>query len=193
MSTMTQKHKVCYLVFFCLVSMAAIPAAFAEDIYISDRLRVGVRPQPGQQIPPNNVVVTGMKLKVLARKNGFIHIRSESGIEGWIKDIYAMDKPPAELRLKEVDIAYKKLQEKLDKANETIKAMENAQVVLNEQIDRLKSQRADLQRSQAVLIASDPDRGLWWFVVVLVGLVGVIVGYLWHRYQTMRRLGGLRV
>ena len=179
--------------FAVLLLLVQVPVAHAEEVYISDRLRVGVRPEPGQQYAPINVVVTGMKLKVLARKDGFIKIRSESGIEGWIRDIYAVDKPPAELRLKKLEKAHAKLKQELNRANETVKAMEDAQTVLNEQIDRLKAQRAELQRNQAVLIASDPDRGFWWFMLVLVGVAGVVLGYLWHRYQTMRRLGGLRI
>lgn len=179
--------------FAAILLLLDVPLVYAEEVYISDRLRVGVRPQAGQQFAPVNVVVTGMKLKVLERKNGFIKIRSESGIEGWIKDIYVVDKPPAELQLKELEATHSKLKQELDKANETIKAMDDAQVVLNEQIDRLKAQRAELQRNQAVLIASDPDRGFWWFVVILVGIGGGALGYLWHRYQTMRRLGGLRI
>jgi len=190
----TLKRNICRIALSgCFGPLFMLNSVWAADVYISDKLRVGVRPQPSQQVAPVNVVVTGMKLKVLQSKDGFIKIRSESGVEGWIKQIYVVDKPPAELALKKMKKAQSALKDELEKQAETIKAMNEAQTVLNEHIDRLKAQRAELQRDQAVLIASDPDRGLWWFAVIIVGLLGTGLGYLLHRFYTMRRLGGLRI
>ena len=191
--TTDKQHPLRALMLGLFISLFVAGYAQAKDVYISDKLRVGVRPKPGQRYAPVNVVVTGMKLKVLDSKDGFLKIRSESGIEGWIKAIYVVDKPPAELQLKVLQKQFDKLRQELDKSEETIKALNKAQTVLNEHIDRLKAERAELQRDQAVLIASDPDRGLWWVVVFAAGVLGIVAGYLAHRFYTMRRLGGLRI
>jgi hypothetical protein len=53
----------------------------AEVVYINDVLRVGVRPEPNNSVSPINVVMTGMKLEVLDRSEGFIQIRTEQGVE----------------------------------------------------------------------------------------------------------------
>ena len=83
----------------------------------------------------------------------------------------------------------------MQEIEKTKEALEKANSILNNQIDILKAQRAELQRSKAVEIITSASsvKGisiLW--LVLCVGL-GIVVGYLWHRYQTMKRLGGLRV
>lgn len=167
----------------------------AESVFVNDQLRVGVRPEPSQVVAPIGVVLTGMKLEVLVRQEPFIKIRTDKGLEGWIKDIYVTDKVPAILRLKEIKEQQLKSLEKMKKIEKTKSALQEANSILNEQIDFLKAQRAELQRTNAVQIVSNarPSKGISIFWLVLTSLVGLGLGYMWHRYQSMKRLGGLRI
>jgi len=167
----------------------------AESVFVNDQLRVGVRPEASQVVAPIGVVLTGMKLEVLQRQDPFIKIRTDKGLEGWIKDIYVTKKVPAILRLKDLTEQQKKTLKEKQSIEKTKMALEEANAILNEQIDALKSQRAELQRSQAVQIVSNARSNngfaIVWLVVAL--LLGIGLGYLWHRYQSMKRLGGLRI
>ncbi len=181
---------ICYLV---LLGLSA--NVLAESVFVNDQLRVGVRPEPSQLSAPVGVVLTGMKLEVLERREPFIKIRTDKGLEGWIKDIYVTTKVPAILRVKDLERQQKKAQQALQDVIKTKTALEEANAILNEQIDTLKAQRAELQRNRAMQIINRARTGsgaiILWLVVGLI--VGMILGYLWHRHQSMKRLGGLRI
>jgi len=180
---------------FYLVLFGFSANALAQSVFVNDQLRVGVRPEPSQLAAPMGVVLTGMKLQVLERKDHFIKIRTKKGLEGWIKDIYVTNKTPAILRVKDLESQQKEAQQELQDVVKTKTALEEANSILNDRIDALKAQRAEFQRNQAIQIISSAKSGggisIVWLVAGLV--VGFIVGYLWHRRQSMKRLGGLRI
>jgi len=179
--------------YFALLGFSA--NVLAESVFVNDQLRVGVRPEPSQLSAPVGVVLTGMKLEILERKEPFVKIRTDKGLEGWIKSINVTNKTPAILRVKDLESQQQKAQQELSVVVETKEALEGANSILNDQIDSLKAQRAEYQRSQAIQIISSVKSGdglsIAWLVVGL--LVGFVLGYLWHRYQSMKRLGGLRI
>ncbi len=181
------------IVSFLLVTSSV--NVLAESVFVNDQLRVGVRPEPSQIVAPIGVVLTGMKLEVLVRQEPFIKIRTKKGLEGWIKDIYVTKNVPAILRLKDIEKQQQKSLEKMQEVEKTKAALEEANSILNGQIDLLKAQRAVLQRENAVQIVSNarPVKSISILWLVLSLCVGVVIGYLWHRRQSMKRLGGLRI
>ncbi|VAW97715.1 hypothetical protein MNBD_GAMMA23-607 [hydrothermal vent metagenome] len=178
-----------------LVLLGLSANALAQSVFVNDQLRVGVRLEPSQLVAPVGVVLTGMKLQVLERKDPFIKIRTKKGLEGWIKDIYVTDKTPAILRVKDLESQQKKAQQELQDVVKTKAALEEANLILNDRIDTLKAQRAEFQRNQAIQIISSakPSNGLSIIWLIAGALVGFLLGYLWHRHQSMKRLGGLRI
>lgn len=172
-------------------------SAFAETVYVSDNLRVGVRPEPDNNYTSVGVVSTGMKLNVLDRQSGFLKIETVDGVTGWIKDIYVIDKKPAILKLQQLQKKHAVASAQLKETQETLKALESANHSLNEQVDKLKQERSELQLMQAKFISSQPQgksTWYWWLMVLAVVISGgFISGIQWYRYQAMKRLGGLRV
>ncbi|MBN4080403.1 TIGR04211 family SH3 domain-containing protein [Beggiatoa alba] len=180
---------------FYLVLFIQSASVMAKSVFVNDQLRVGVRPEPTQIVAPIGVVLTGMKLEVLKRKDIFIKIRAENGLEGWIKDIYVTEKIPAILRLKDLDRKHKKSQQQLLGVEKTKTALEEDNSILKDKINVLKAERAELQRNQIIQTVSSTrlDKGLpvlWLIISLIIGFIG---GFFWHRYQSMKRLGGLRI
>ena len=182
-------------IIFYLVLFGLSTDLLAKSVYVNDQLRVGVRPEPSQVIAPVGVVLTGMKLEVLEQKDSFIRIRTDNGLEGWVKDIYVTDKVPAILRLKEIEKQQKKWKENIAEIEKTKTALEEANTILNEKIDVLKTQRAELQRTNAIHIVSNATSGNGGFIfwIIFCVIVSFLCGYFWHRHQSMKRLGGLRI
>lgn len=182
-------------VVFYIVLLGLSANAWGKTVFVNDQLRVGVRPEPSQLVAPIGVVLTGMKLEVLSTKDAFIKIRTKDGLEGWIKDIYVTDKVPAILRLKDIEQKQKTFKSKIGEVEKTKVALEAANTLLNNQIDVLKSQRAELQRANAVQIVTSATSSnasiIFWLILSLV--IGFLAGYFWHRHQSMKRLGGLRI
>jgi SH3-like domain-containing protein len=170
----------------------------AEVVYINDVLRVGVRPEPNNSVSPVNVVMTGMKLEVLDRSEGFIQIRTEQGVEGWIKEIYASGQRPAQLELADLRQKHQQLVGESSQASETIKAANEANAALQQQLDELKEQNQVMAAElQEIRKNTETDSSLMIFVIsgllmLALFVAGLVIGISWHRQQVTKRLGGLR-
>jgi SH3 domain protein len=177
--------------------MSVSITVYADTVYVSDNLRVGVRPEPDSGYTPVGVVLTGMKLEVLDSQKGFLKIRTAQGLTGWIKDIYVVEKAPAIIKLKHLQKRHKQATAQLNEMQGTIKALENANSVLNNKVDQLKQERSRLQLLQAKSISSqhqETSTWYWWLIALAVVIAsGFVGGIQWNRYQAMKRLGGLRV
>jgi len=177
----------------------AIPfSGHAETVYVNDSLRVGVRSEPNNTVTPHGVVVTGMRLDVLERADGYIKIRNDNGVEGWIRDVYVSPDKPAKLELAELQSEQAKLQEKLARQDQMIKKENAKSADMSAELARLKSANRELHTRPSTDTTdktSDQTVGYIFYVawLMLLGVGGFIAGTLWHRKQTMKRLGGLRV
>lgn len=174
-------------------------AALSETLYIKDELKVGVRNQPNSNESPFAVVETGDKLEVLERNGGYIKIRSEGGVEGWINQLYATEEAPARVQLKDLSSENKQLYDKIRVLEETLakrekqySRLEKVQVELQAESDKLSAELQGFRRQQP---ESEP-RPLWqYYLGAALGLfvLGLFLGYKWHRDRVARRLGGLKI
>lgn len=172
--------------------------ALAETVYVNDSLRVGVRAEPDSSTAPHGVVVTGMQLEVLDHAGGYIKIRNQSGVEGWIKNVYVTTEKPAKLELTALQAEQAKLQAQLAKQDKVIKDYGAKSTALSEQLQTLQSTNTELRTRLGETTTGKETRhalGYITYVVLLLVMVGAgfFAGVVWHRKQAMKRLGGLRV
>lgn len=170
----------------------------AETVYVDDKLRVGLRTEPSNSVAPTGVVVTGMKLVVLDRRDGFIQIRTEDGREGWVSDNYVTADKPAMLIVEELQEKSQKLLEEAAQKDDLIKSAESTAAQLSKDSAALQDANAELrvQLIEAKQSALEPAVNPYvWFAIVwiLTGLVGFAAGVFWYRREAMRRLGGMRL
>lgn len=170
-------------------------ASQAETAYVTDTLRVGVRPTPDNQAAPIGVVKTGMRFKVLESTNGFVRIKSDDNLEGWIRDTYVVKTPPAMITLQALQQQQGALEGQLKTLEESNLVLQEANRVLNARIDQLSTERSQLQVAQArATLASSEASWYWWLVgILMVAGAGFYSGISWYRQLVMKRLGGLRV
>lgn len=169
----------------------------AESVYVKDTLRVGVRTEPNNSIAPIGVVLTGMQLDVLERRDDYIKIRTDKGLQGWIKETYVEAEPPAMLRLEQLQKEYDQLRARTGKHDEMIKSTAATNKTLGQQVDELNRTNAELKLKlkQEKNRNRDSVGSYFWSVLTYLGvfLLGIGGGLLWYRRHTMKRLGGLRV
>ena len=172
-------------------------SAMAETAYVSDNLRVGVRPEPDNTSAPTGVVKTGMKLEVLDSQQGYLQIKTDDGLIGWIKKIYVIEKAPAIIKLQQSQKKYDQQAAQMKELQTTISALQSTNSSLTEQVEELKEDRSRLQLLQAKSISSqqdDKNSWPWWIVALLLFTTGgFFAGMQWSRHQVMKRLGGLRI
>jgi len=178
-----------------MVLSCAFTAHAAEYVYISDKLRVGVRPEPVSSVPPISVVFTGMRLEVHEKVDGYVKITTDKGVTGWIKDIYVTNKAPAIIQLNSLQAKYEKLNKALAKGSDTTEMLEKANIALNEKVNELKAERREWSKERAEVIASEYKETSWFWIVeaLVLVIVSFVAGIYWYKTHVMKRLGGLRV
>ena len=170
----------------------------AETVYVNDTLRVGVRAEANSDGAPYAVVVTGMRLEVLDRANGYVKIRSDKGVQGWIKDDYVTASKPAKLELSDLQTEQQQLQAKLAEQDTALKEESAKSAAMSTEIKKLKTENSQLHaRLSSSMADNTSNRSVGyllyviWLILLAVG--GFVAGVLWYRKQAMKRLGCLRV
>lgn len=167
----------------------------AEFAYVTDTLRVGIRPVPDNQAAPIGVVKTGMQFNVLETTNGFVRIKTDDGREGWISESYIVTAPPAMIKLQTLQLRQETLQARFKALEESNRVLQEANRVLNARVDQLSTERSQWQLTQAKATLVGTEVGWYWWLVgiLMVACAGFYSGISWYRQLVMKRLGGLRV
>lgn len=167
----------------------------AETAYVTDNLRIGVRPSPDNNAAPIGVVLSGVKLEVLKYSDDYVKIRSADGIEGWIKDIHITKETPVRLQLDQSTALYLQVKKDADEKAVLLKRAEEQNNKITEEVAALKNTNEELLSK---LQATGQDKGsslLWlWLVLLFLAAAGgsFYAGMIWHRQFVMKKLGGLR-
>lgn len=167
----------------------------AETAYVSDTLRVGVRPAPDSHTAPTGVIKTGMRLQILDTSDDYVRIKTEEGLEGWVRDTYVVKTPPAMIRIQGLQHQHNELESKFKKLEEDNQILQEANRVLNQRLDQLSAERAKWQLSQARAALTENEASwVWWLLgFLLISGAGFYSGISWYRQSVMKRLGGLRI
>ncbi len=146
-----------------LALLLACSSSFAATLYISDELTVPLRrgPTNGHRII-NAALPSGMALEVLGedKENGFTHVRTPNGTDGWVPTQYLRAQPAARDLLVVANKRIQSLEAQLksirDDAKETRTAQSQAESrnsELDKQTKQLQSELAELRRVSATSIA----------------------------------------
>jgi len=181
---------------FSLFILCLMVATVQADIqYVGDTLRVGVRAEPDRSLPSIAVIVTGAAVEVMEKQRGFLRIRTETGVEGWVKSSYLSVRKPAKLMLDDVRKSEKNLKAELERlrAKKIDPPVKNtAMIALQGKANKLAKENRELRGLVASDSATEDNSWLYWFSGILaVGPLGFLLGLLWYRYQIMKKLGGL--
>ncbi|MEF1284111.1 TIGR04211 family SH3 domain-containing protein [Vibrio sp. M250220] len=106
------------LVCFVLASMLAVPAAFAQDRYISDKLFTYMHSGPSNQFRIIGSIDAGEKVKLLStnKDSGYTEVQDSKGRRGWIESRFVTNQESMALRLPKLEDELKDVKEKLANA-----------------------------------------------------------------------------
>lgn len=171
--------------------------ASAETVFIKDELRVGVRTQPNSNEPPIAVVITGAALEVLEKQGGYLRVRTEKGITGWINQLYASPEKPARVQNVELLEEQQQLNDKIRVLEEALSSRDEQNVQLNKAVDSLRDENAKLLRElEQYRVVPEEESSLWLYtmgVMLLLFIGGIFLGVKWHRDRVAQRLGGIEI
>ncbi|MBI3773727.1 MAG: SH3 domain-containing protein [Gammaproteobacteria bacterium] len=189
-----------------LLSLATSGITQAETVYVSGANRVGVRAEAGSKDTPLTVVQRGDALELLENNGDYWRVRTQNGVEGWIKSIYAVHTPPTKAQNDKPQIDKPQIDkptsdQEVHKAEQSIIQLRNQleqQLAENRQlqsrVEVLNTEVYNLHQSLSDIRGDDPTRHRDWLflfiaLAALAGL-GFTLGILWNKHQVAKKLGG---
>ena len=132
--------------------MLAVPAAFAQDRYISDKLFTYMHSGPSNQFRIIGSVDAGDKVKLLSsnKDSGYTQIQDSKGRKGWVESRFVTNQESMALRLPKLEKELAETKEKLANARST-SDQEKAGLVdsletRNRQINELEQGYSDMSQ-----------------------------------------------
>ena len=190
----------------------------AETLYVGDTLRVGIRPEPSKNMPSISIIKTGASVEILERSRSYAKVRTQSGVEGWVKSAYLTRKVPANNKLKTANKKIKTLEQKLAKLQKsgdkttnkiqqdlqmTIKQLQSEKDTMLKEINELKINpvsKVDSNNSATQAFSefdlTSLNKNLMYIIlggVFAILVLGFMVGVSWYKQQVTKRLGGLSI
>jgi SH3 domain protein len=103
------------MLFIVAFIVSASPTSvFADTRYVSDRLIISVRDGQNQDAAVLGYIETGAPVDVLEEKDDFLKIRTENGIEGWVRAQYIVSAKPKVLIIEDLKNDIKALKEEYE-------------------------------------------------------------------------------
>jgi SH3 domain protein len=93
---------------------ASTTSVFADTRYVSDRLIISVRDGQNQDAAVLGYIETGTPVDILEEKEDLLKIRTEDGIEGWVRARYIVSEKPKVLVIEDLKNEIKALNEELE-------------------------------------------------------------------------------
>ncbi len=129
-----------YKVFLSLLLLTLSPSLLAETRYISDEFRVPLRKSPCSRCAIlHHGLKTGLKLEFIETADGWSHIRTPGGLEGWIENQYVVTQPIARNRI----ASYQEENKALNTTNDQLKAKVEELKASNQQLESRLSAVSD--------------------------------------------------
>lgn len=182
------------------------PAAAQEDIaYVTDQLRLGLYAGSGDSGERLRLLASGDALTVLERRGNYARVRTEDGLEGWVKRAFLVSEKPAALQLRDLQAEAETLRRRIQRLEEELRAvrdpdirqrLERTAAELEQargELSRLQAENAELRAQTAPVARLKRNAWVAWAggAGLTVLALGMLLGYRLHQRRVRRRFSGL--
>ena len=142
----TVLEKTILTIFFIVafIVSASINSVFADTRYVSDRLIISVRDGQDQNAAVLGYLETAAPVEVLEENGDFLRIRTEDGLEGWVRAQYIVSETPKTLIIdnlkNEINALNKEIQAIKNKEDSTSNTLSESKKMYREKIEELKEE-----------------------------------------------------
>ena len=123
---------------------ASINSVFADTRYVSDRLIISVRDGQNQNAAVLGYIETGAPLDILEEKEGLLRIRTEDGLEGWVRAQYIISEKPKVLIIEnlknEITALKKEIETSKNEQDSASNTLSKTKKMYQEEIEELKEE-----------------------------------------------------
>ncbi len=187
-----------------LISAFLAEAAFAETVYVTDKLRLGLYAERGASGQRLELLNSGDPLELLQRDGNFARVRTQDGTTGWVKFAFLVEEKPAALRVFELEKGNRDLTDRVATLTEELSqsqaSLKETQTGLTEAQASIEELKAELsiytgtERSLFQKLIDDPLLLAFAILLMIIGLAaGGLTGYLYYDRRVRRRFSGFRL
>jgi len=180
--------------------------AFAETVYVTDNLRLGLHQASDTSDRAFRTLESGQALEIISRDRNYANVRLPDGVEGFVKAAYLVEEKPAKLIVAETQAANDALQKELADTKAafaapaaTIASLEAQLAETREtaqastaQVEELTAQVSDFRGRQDAFKYSMPIKWVGGAMFVCL-LAGFLAGLWWVDRASRKRHGGIRI
>lgn len=146
----------------CLICLGLLilawPAMAQQAMYVSDRMQITVRTDPGNDARVLAMISSGELVTVLEDNGeGWMRVQTPAGKEGWVLKRHLMEEKPAALRLKELAPQDKSLAVRLEELRRELGEARKAQALAEARSQEAEAGLAKLQRDCSEVIKLRED------------------------------------
>jgi SH3 domain protein len=185
--------------YLLLLAVFYAGSALSETLYVNDYLRVGIRATPNSTDIPVAVVTTGDALEVLEEQEGYLRVRAESGVEGWVSKSYVSNEMPARLLLDKSQKEAARLRDEAKTLQSQLTEKTQYGVEVDKKVAELLDENGKLhqQVSQYYSANARSKKSYTWLYqfigIAALFVLGLYLGVRWERRRVAERLGGLEL
>lgn len=142
-----------------LILLLALPfSAQAENRYVSDHLLITLRTGQGNEYQVLKSLPSGTKLELVEDNGEYSRVRTEDGVEGWVRNQYLIDAPIARDQLTVAQQKLEKLQETRKQLQQQLKELKNDKSAVEKERDNFSNELAKVQKELDALqkVAAQP-------------------------------------
>ncbi len=130
-----------------LVLLFGSASLFAETLFVTDRILLGVHQQASETSPVIESITSGTKVTVIQRQDSFVKIKLDSGKEGWVIASYLKKEKPATAELDKIYAQLQKAQATNKTLSENLAKKEREVQIRRDEISNAKSTIKDLRKA----------------------------------------------
>ncbi len=146
-SFITKNNKV-RIAFLSLLLIYA-SQSFAEKLYVTDRILLGIHQLADEQSPILKSIPSGSVVVVMSRQGNFISIRTEDGTQGWVAANFLVKSKPATKEYDNLFAQYQKTVETLKAVNEQLTKRDRDLQIKRDQLSNATTTIKELKKGVA--------------------------------------------
>jgi SH3 domain protein len=143
-----------------LFLLLVVGSSVAAPRYVSDQLNITLRKGPGNQYQILKTLSSGTRLELVEDQGEHLLVRTEDGLEGWVRNQYMLEEPTAALKLEGAERKIERLTGDVRSLKERLAASESQRRELSGQVATLSRDKGGLETLLAELreAAAEPLR-----------------------------------
>ncbi|VAX13527.1 hypothetical protein MNBD_GAMMA24-2164 [hydrothermal vent metagenome] len=126
--------------------MLFVPQLWADSLYVTDRILLGVHESASKDSPLLQSVPSGTSLEILAEDKHFKKVRLPNGTQGWVDAAFLVSEQPAPAQYDILLAKHKRIQKQLAALQQKLKKTERKLQIRQDQVSNAKTSMQELKK-----------------------------------------------